>query len=175
MQEIGVDTAENEPSEVACLPVPDFLLGPWRNSRGSARPECRTVVLANFANFSNFANWQILQFFLQNFVNFWRARSRQYQNEILQENMRLTAFFKLYKICILLHRCNLKILAKIVDRPVVDRGADVPTQLRSWIVTRSVVVVPGLQMRMPELNLNFELFSIFELSQYLELSNLQRA
>ena len=34
------------------------------------------------------------------------------QNEILQENMRSTAFFKLYKICILLHRCNLKILAK---------------------------------------------------------------
>ena len=27
--------------------------------------------------------------------------------------MRLTAFFKLYKICILLHRCNLKIFAKI--------------------------------------------------------------
>ena len=37
------------------------------------------------------------------FANFWRARSRLYQNEILQENMRLTAFFKLYKICILLH------------------------------------------------------------------------
>ena len=36
-----------------------------------------------------------------------QARSRLYQNEILQENMRLTAFFKLYKICILLHRCNL--------------------------------------------------------------------
>ena len=50
---------------------------------------------------------------LQNFANFWRARSRLYQNEILQENMRLTAFFKLYKICILLHRCNLKIFAKI--------------------------------------------------------------
>jgi hypothetical protein len=44
--------------------------------------------------------------------NFWRARSRLYQNEILQENMRSTAFFKLYKICILLHRCNLKIFAK---------------------------------------------------------------
>ena len=43
---------------------------------------------------------------------FWRARSRLYQNEILQENMRLTAFFKLYKICILLHPCNLKMLAK---------------------------------------------------------------
>ena len=50
--------------------------------------------------------------FLENFANFWRARSRLYQNEILQENMRLTAFFKLYKICILLHRCNLKIFAK---------------------------------------------------------------
>ena len=44
--------------------------------------------------------------------NFWRARSRLYQHEILQENMRSTAFFKLYKICILLHRCNLKIFAK---------------------------------------------------------------
>ena len=47
-----------------------------------------------------------------NFANLWRARSRLYRNEILQENMRSTAFFKLYKICILLHRCNLKILAK---------------------------------------------------------------
>jgi hypothetical protein len=50
--------------------------------------------------------------FFENFANFWRARSRLYQNEILQENMRSTAFFKLYKICILLHRCNLKIFAK---------------------------------------------------------------
>ena len=50
--------------------------------------------------------------FFPTFANFWRARSRLYQNEILQENMRLTAFFKLYKMCILLHRCNLKILAK---------------------------------------------------------------
>ena len=36
--------------------------------------------------------------FLQNFAKFWRARSRLYQNEILQENMRLTAFFKIYQI-----------------------------------------------------------------------------
>ena len=50
--------------------------------------------------------------FCENFANFWRARSRLYQNEILQENMRSTAVFKLYKICILLHRCNLKIFAK---------------------------------------------------------------
>ena len=49
---------------------------------------------------------------LANFANFWRALSRLYQNEILQENMSLTSFFKLYKICILLHRCNLKIFTK---------------------------------------------------------------
>ena len=29
-----------------------------------------------------------------------------------RKNMRLTAFFKLYKMCILLQRCNLKVLAK---------------------------------------------------------------
>ena len=54
--------------------------------------------------------------FFKKFANFWRARSRLYQNEILQENMRSTAFFKLrlllYKICILLHRGNLKNFAK---------------------------------------------------------------
>ena len=50
--------------------------------------------------------------FFENFAKFWRARSRLYQNEILQENMRLTAFFKIYKICILLHRCNLQLFAK---------------------------------------------------------------
>ena len=46
------------------------------------------------------------------FANFWRARSRLYQNEILQENMRLTAFFKIYKMCTLSHRSKLNILAK---------------------------------------------------------------
>ena len=49
---------------------------------------------------------------LQNFANFWRARSRLYQSEFLQENMRLTAFFKLYKICITFAPLYLKILAK---------------------------------------------------------------
>ena len=47
---------------------------------------------------------------LQNFANFWRARSRLYQNEILQENMRLTGLFKLYEMCTLFHRSKLKIL-----------------------------------------------------------------
>ena len=50
--------------------------------------------------------------FFENFANFWRARSRLYQNEILQENMRLTAFFKLYKMCTLLHRSKVNILSK---------------------------------------------------------------
>ena len=51
---------------------------------------------------------------LKTFAVFWRARSRLYQNEILQENMRWTAFFKLYEICTLLHhsKLNIKCLAK---------------------------------------------------------------
>ena len=50
--------------------------------------------------------------FLQIFAIFWRARSRLYQIEILQENMRLRAFFKLYNMCTLLHRSKFNILAK---------------------------------------------------------------
>ena len=46
------------------------------------------------------------------FANFLRARSRLYQNEILQENMRLTALFRLYKMCTLFYRCDRKIFAK---------------------------------------------------------------
>ena len=41
--------------------------------------------------------WQNYQI-VENFANFWRARSRLYQSEILQENMRFTAFFKIYQI-----------------------------------------------------------------------------
>ena len=81
--------------------------GPSLHTRASyARPMRR--VQGRPAKLAKLANWQILQLF----AIFWRARSRLYQNEILQENMRLTAFFKLYKICILLHRCSLKIFAK---------------------------------------------------------------
>ena len=43
---------------------------------------------------------------------FWPARSPLYHNEILQENMRSKAFFKLYKMCTLLHRFDLKKVAK---------------------------------------------------------------
>ena len=60
-------------------------------------------------------NWKIFanNYFANNyFANFWRARSRLYQNEILQVNVRLTSFFKFYKICTLLHRSKRSILAK---------------------------------------------------------------
>ena len=69
----------------------------------------RKLKRAIFAIFINFR--QFLQFpsIFANFFgglighylfnrNFWRARSRLYQNENLQENMRLTAFFKIYQI-----------------------------------------------------------------------------
>ena len=73
--------------------------GDPQNSRGSCLG-VRGVRVSKIGKFCKF-----LQIF-------WRARSRLYQNEFLQESMRSTEFFKLYNICILLHRCNLKILAK---------------------------------------------------------------
>ena len=63
------------------------------------------------AKLANLANLAKICKFLQIFGG--RACSRLYPNEILQENMRLTAFFKLHKICILFHLCNLNFLAKI--------------------------------------------------------------
>ena len=80
-----------------------FETVPSAEDRMPFRLRVRTREGSEMANFENF---------FENFANFWRARSRLYQNEILQENMRSTAFFKLYMICILLHRCNLKMFAK---------------------------------------------------------------
>ena len=82
---------------------------PARGDAPLARHFCRQFGhLSQLPKLSCFANFN----FLQNFPSFWRARSPLYPHEILQENMRLTAFCKLYKICILFHRCNLKIFAQ---------------------------------------------------------------
>ena len=75
----------------------------------------RGLGLAKLANFAKFCIF---------FANFWRARSRLYQNEILQENMRLTTFFKLYKMCALLHRSKLNVLAKKIFENVVAARED---------------------------------------------------
>ena len=83
---------------------PKFAASGMARPLGERAPQTQT-------SGNNFCT-QFCKTILQNFANFWRARSRLHHNEILQENMRSTAFVKLYKICILLHRCNLKILAK---------------------------------------------------------------
>ena len=111
LAKIGGDTAESEWNLAENLLKNLQLPHGSTRSEGAAcwrprRCEVPPAVAAGRASASKFCN------FVQNFANFGRARSRLYQNEILQENMRLTAFFKLYKICILLHRCNLKIFAK---------------------------------------------------------------
>ena len=136
LAKIGADTAENEQHLAEILPIGRRVadrprrvdggatLGPGGKhgaeagpGRGPGRAARRAPAGGRLHGLLHglrlwFFMLQILQCFLQIFANFWRARSRLYQNEILQENMRLTAFFKHYKICILLHRCNLKILAK---------------------------------------------------------------
>ena len=74
-----------------------------REAREARREEGPRPRLWDASKISN-----CLQFF--DFANFWRACSRLYQNELLQENMRLTAFLKLYKMCTPLHRSKLNVL-----------------------------------------------------------------
>ena len=88
------DTAENEPAKKLQNFAPPRGPAPRRPLPGL----CRGLGLAKLAKLANFL----------------RARSRLYQNENLQENMRLTAFFKLYKICTRLHRYKHKGLAKLL-------------------------------------------------------------
>ena len=64
---VGADPASHAPRRLAVLPG-DF--------------SAMVPILAFFEN-AFFENA-----FFENFANFWRARSRLYQNEILQENMR---------------------------------------------------------------------------------------
>ena len=68
-------------------------VSPRKFSEKAFRPS-RTLCLESVLSAKN-------SFFFQTFAKFWRARSRLYQNESLQVNMRLTAFFKLYKMCTL--------------------------------------------------------------------------
>ena len=109
---IGADTAENERN----LPrIGHYPTGPRHEGggpRGPGRPRRGRSRRGPLHEAKHVRFRKILHISKSIFAKFWRARSRLYQNEILQENMRFTAFFKFYKICILLHRSNLKILAK---------------------------------------------------------------
>ena len=110
LAKIGADTAENERSFAEIL-QPGSSSAIWAIAWEAlcAIAGRWLLSLSTTAPLSKIGNFAI---FFAKFANFWRARSRLYQNEILQENMRLTTFFKLFKICIFLHRCNLKIFAK---------------------------------------------------------------
>ena len=106
LAKIGTDTAENElnfaeilPAETPLPAVAPSGAAPRRGARaGVPRRRGARAGVSGFFFTVCFAKFCKKKFV---FANFWRARSRLYQNEILQENMRLTAFFKLYKICIL--------------------------------------------------------------------------
>ena len=110
LQMVSSEELRDEPNRCTAQPARTLLVpaGSWASS--AARQSARLagsgrdawLGLAEMAKFSKLK-------FLQNFAIFWRAHSRLYQNEILQENMRLTAFFELYKMCTLLHRSKLKI------------------------------------------------------------------
>ena len=90
------------PAWRACSPSPP------RSGRAPRRPR-RVQALITLGTRYQVSKISKIRIF---FVNFWQARSRLYQKEILQVNLRLTAFFKFYKMCTLLHRSKLNILAK---------------------------------------------------------------
>ena len=113
LAKIGADTAENEQHFAEILPkIGNYPTGPtWPAERHGPRRDAEDDVRALEAQVQAEAlawagkyeqNWQKFKLanfsFFAKFVIFWRARSRLYQREILQENMRLTAFFNLYKI-----------------------------------------------------------------------------
>jgi len=115
LAKIGADTAENEQHFAEIWPkTGNYPHDPAGRSSSFGSTEGRRTSSGEPSALERLVqpNAAVTSAPQQTFANFWRARSRLYQNEILQENMRLTAFFKLYKICILLHRCNLKIFAK---------------------------------------------------------------
>ena len=115
LAKIGADTAEIELHLAEMLPIGRFD----RLTRAAEREalRARREDAARRAEAERVAREEVpegvggakLAFFGESFGNFSRVRSPLYQNEFLKENMRLTAFFKIYKICILLQRCNLKI------------------------------------------------------------------
>ena len=75
------------PPATSVPPRPAARVASRRRAPVSSR--CRTAAgcarhLANWANFQNI------------FANFWRARSRLYRNQILQENMRWKALAEIY-------------------------------------------------------------------------------
>ena len=49
------------------------------------------------------------------------VRSRLYQRRFLQPNSHFSAFFKIYKICTLLHRSELKIMKKPIQKFEFER------------------------------------------------------
>ena len=135
------DTAENEPSNIwqplAILPYASkTVVESFRNLRiarasattataartltgrrssvgptGSARRQLNAFLKNAFFENAIFENLQIFGGL------FLGCIKTKFCKKIIQ-NMRLTAFFKLYKICILLHRCNLIFLLPIAKKSI---------------------------------------------------------
>ena len=100
---IGADTAENEQHFAEILPTdalsrlrPAVLM---TGERSGGPPRSTTKLDANWLclldAFSKNAFFE--NAFFENFANFWRARSRLYQNEILQENNSKYAFDSIFQ------------------------------------------------------------------------------
>ena len=104
VQESHTGAEERASKRGRCRRDPSHELGPGRHSGG--------VRCSDDLHPQKTGTIQIYAAQEGKFAKFWRACSRLYQDRFLQVNMRLSAFFKLCKICTLLNSVKLRILPK---------------------------------------------------------------
>ena len=108
---IGVDTAENEPFESGMIPKISVVF--FSILRAGVRIQAVCPPLRVSSCPSRRASFNATR--VGKSCHFQTVRSRLYQRRFLQPNNHFAAFFKIYKICTLLHRSELKFLKKIVQ------------------------------------------------------------
>ena len=98
---LPISSGTHSPRRSACAASrwpspPSASAGTTASSTPSRGSGCRRAPRNTRWAFLNafFKNAFFENAFFENFANFWRARSRLYQNESLQENMRLTKSFQ---------------------------------------------------------------------------------
>ena len=112
LAKIGADTAENERNFAENLlkfAGPRSQAAFCAASSAAASARARSAAARAAAASTSFQNrrWDFCKI-----CKFLAGSFSAVSKQNFARKLRLTAFFKLYKICILLYRCNLKILAK---------------------------------------------------------------
>ena len=115
LAKIGADTTENERTKKNNLPkIIEKLATTLPYRRGSLPDTARSTALASSRSGLQKTNPAVANFapissIFANLCKFLAGSFSAVSKQNFQVNMRLTAFFKLYKMCTLLHRSKLSI------------------------------------------------------------------